>query len=231
MDSPENSGLRLRRGQRGISMIEMTIAMSIGTLIMGSVIMVQMTATENFSGSVSEVRVTQTMRDGVGDMKQELRSILASSIWVHPMFQNSSSSTPIGNANGVTLTVGNIGSLSLLDEQTIFSFQQAIGFNSSTGATTWGGGRTADAVVEYYLSGNKLKRRVRTSTDSLIPSEERTLVNDLDMTLVNGPPVAFLWDEGTGFLGITVRTYTKIDNKPIRRAAETVVHLESCFKF
>ena len=96
----------LRVRTAGINLIEMSISVALSTLIVGSIIMVQSTATDGFVVSVGEQRVTTGMREGVGDVKQELRSAVASSISIHPSVDAESGSTAGGSTGGSGSTGG-----------------------------------------------------------------------------------------------------------------------------
>jgi hypothetical protein len=219
------------RGQRGITLVESVISVALATMIMGSLVAVQRIAGKGFSGTVGEVRLTYSMREGIGSMKEELRSVLSTSIVINPLVDavNHSESTP--TQSGYRMPQFGAISDGLTDGVTLFSFQEAVNFDSSTGQTSWGGGNVIDGTVEYYVLGHELRRRVRQLDGSLVPAEDRGLVQNLDRTGHSGMPIEFEWTATTGYLGMFARTEVRVQDKPVRREVKTVVHLESVFKY
>lgn len=193
------------RNQRGMTLVELIIGLAVSVLVMGGVVAVQTTASEGFSSSMNEQRLTGVVREGMSDVKTELRSALVSSI-VIPQAG--------GNGDGPVLT-----------------FQHAVGFDAANGTTQWGGGQVIDGTVEYAIQGTTLLRRVRDDQNNLVPGEDRVLFEGLDPNPPAGKTVDVFFDVGTRVVSFAVRVAIDSGGHTLRRSASTVIHIHEVFAF
>jgi len=203
-----DQGRSCLHGAAGFTLIELMIATVLAIFVMGSVVVVQTTATESFEGAVAEQRLTAGMRAGISLIKEELRSVRADSV-----------------------VVADINLEGIVDNVPLISFQQAVSFDVSTGQTIWGAGPIANGTVEYVFQGEHLVRQVRDEWGELVPAENRCIHRNLDRSHPVIPPVIFEWDPADGYITMNTRTRSIIGNKPVTREIDTVVHLESLFVY
>lgn len=191
------------RSDSGFTLIELAIATALSVFMMGVVFMLQGTAQSGFSSSVAESRMSQQGREGIGAVRNELRSVLTDSI--------------------VT------SDWTAAELSPVLRFQTAVSFDSANGTTNWGGGEVVDGFVEYATRGTELVRLVKNAGGVIV--EEKILLDNLDTTLVNGLPVIFFWDEDPQVLRIQMRTMMLQKELQVRRQISTVIHVDSVYKF
>ena len=189
--------------QAGFTLLELVIGMTLATVIMGSVFVVQKTSTDSFGSAVSEHRNTQFLRGGIKQIKMELRSARDSSIETLPYDPG------------------------MVDP--VLEFQNAVGFDIANGSARWGGGGVQDATIQYMVVNGNLERWVVDDQGQTIQQE--VLVQNLDMSLKNGPPVDFSWDPVKRVVDLTIRTSNTVEGRPVSRAVSSVVHVESVYSF
>ncbi len=189
--------------QAGFTLLELVIGMTLATVIMGSVFVVQKTSTDSFGSAVSEHRNTQFLRGGIKQIKMELRSARDSSIETLPYDPG------------------------MVDP--VLEFQNAVGFDIANGSARWGGGGVQDATIQYMVVNGNLERWVVDDQGQTI--EQEVLVQNLDMSLKNGPPVDFAWDPVKRVVDLTIRTSNTVEGRPVSRAVSSVVHVESVYSF
>ncbi|HGY91493.1 MAG TPA: prepilin-type N-terminal cleavage/methylation domain-containing protein [Planctomycetes bacterium] len=189
--------------QAGFTLLELVIGMTLATVIMGSVFVVQKTSTDSFGSAVSEHRNTQFLRGGIKQIKMELRSARDSSIETLPYDPG------------------------MVDP--VLEFQNAVGFDIANGSAKWGGGGVQDATIQYMVVNGNLERWVVDDQGQTIQQE--VLVQNLDMSLKNGPPVDFSWDPVKRVVDLTIRTSNTVEGRPVSRAVSSVVHVESVYSF
>ncbi|MCA9323039.1 MAG: prepilin-type N-terminal cleavage/methylation domain-containing protein [Planctomycetes bacterium] len=190
--------------QSGFTLIELLVATSLAMLVLGTIILVQKMAHDGFDGSLNESRMTRDLREGMNELKVELRAALDDSIVTAAW-------------NGA-------------DGDALLTFQNAVDFNLAQGATQWGAEGIVDGTIEYTVIGGSLVRRVRNDTGQLQNAFEETLVRDLDMTGA-APPVSFEWDPAMRVVRLTVRTRKSLGGRDVARLVEAVIHVESVYNF
>ncbi len=194
--------IRLQR-QAGFTLLEMVVGMTLATVIMGSVFVVQKTSTDSFGSAVSEHRNTQILRGGIKEIKMELRSARDNSIQTSAY----DPATP----------------------DPVLEFQNAVGFDVANGSAKWGGGGVQDASIQYMVVNGNLERWIVDDQGQTIQSD--VLVQNLDMSQQDGPPVDFVWDPVKRVVELTIRTSNIVQGRPVRRTVSSVVHVESVFAF
>ena len=194
------------RSQKGLTLVELSIAMTLAVFLAGSIVAVQSTSTERFQSSLIEHRVNAVSRDGVSAIRRELRSCLFSSIQVAPY-------------------VGNAG-------ESIFSFQQAVSFDSANGITNWGGGNVVGGRVEYAVLGTDLIRRI--VDDQGVEVSSSVLVDNIDLNPPKGSmgaPATFLWDPTINMVTVEVNRMFDMEGQHVRRRISTSIYIDPVFNF
>ena len=194
-----------RRCDGGFTLVELSLAMVISFMVLGSVILVQSTAETGFGGTINEQRMTFATRTALAEMKREIRAALTTSIVDAPWTGQ--------------------------DGEALLAFQHAVGFDAQNGWTIWGGGNVPDGTVEYTVIGTDLVRRVRDDAANLVPSEQRTIIRSLDLNSPTGPPVTLEWDDDENVVRITLRLATQVAGQVMRRETATVLHVQNVFNF
>ncbi|MFT7617897.1 MAG: type II secretory pathway pseudopilin PulG [Planctomycetota bacterium] len=202
----QNPNSQLRK-QRGITLVELSIAMSLSVFLAGAVVTVQTTATDRFESSLIEHRVNAVSRDAVTTMRQELRSCLFSSIQA-------------------VNYVGNEG-------ETVFRFQQAVSFDTANGTTNWGAGDTPGGFIEYAIVGTNLIRRIVAAPGGE-PIEESIMIDNIDLDPPKsgiGVPVEFTWDSEGNIVTVMVNRKFQMDGTIVKRQVKTLVYIDPVFHF
>ncbi len=192
-----------RPRQAGFTLLELVVGMTLATVIMGSVLVVQQTSTDSFGSAVSEHRSAQFLRGGIKEIKMELRSARDNSIQTLPY--DPATADPV------------------------LEFQNAVGFDVANGAAKWGGGGVMDAKIQYMVVNRNLERWIVDDQGQTISTT--VVVQNLDMSQKDGDPVEFVWDPVKRVVDLTIRTSNIVGGRPVRRSVSSVVHVESVFSF
>lgn len=202
--SESADGVRLS-SQSGMTIVELSIGMVVSLIVMGGVIQMQVAARNGFTSSLSETRLNAEIREGMSEVKSELRSALVASIQV-----------PAGGGNG---------------DGPVLSFQRAVAFDVASGTTVWGGGTIADGRVEYFLQGNQLLRRVLDQAGLPDPAQESILFDHVDPNPNAGRSVEITFDNATQTIAFNIRVEMRSGDRTVERLASTVIHIHEVLAF
>ncbi len=192
--------------QRGMTLVELSIAMGLSVFLAGAVVAVQTTSTERFESSLIEHRINAVSRDGVSKIRKELRSCLSSSVQSFPYVTN----------NGAT----------------IFRYQQAVSFDVANGIANWGAANTIGGHVEYAVLGTDLLRRVVDDQGAVI--DQDVLMDNLDLNPPKGGlgfPASFVWDDDENTVTVEVNREFDMNGTKVKRVIRTMVYIDPIFNF
>lgn len=192
--------------QAGITLVELSIAMSLAAFLAGAVVTIQTTSTERFESSLVEHRVNTVSRDAAATIRKELRSCLHTSVQAFNY-------------------KGNKG-------QTIFRFQQAVSFDTANGTTNWGAETTVGAFVEYAIDGTDLVRRIVMDRNEVL--KEEVMMDHLDLDppeAGNGLPAQFTWDGDNNVVTVLINRAFPIDGTTVKRQLKTLIYIDPVFDF
>ncbi len=198
--------MKCQESQRGVTLVELSIAMVLSVFLAGAVVTVQSTSTERFESSLAEHRVNAVARDGVAVIRKELRSCLFSSIVS-------------------TKYAGNQG-------QTLFSFQQAVSFDTANGTTNWGADDLSQGRVEYAVLGTDLIRRIVDEGGEVMKTT--VMMDNLDLNPPQGGfgnPATFDWDSDTNLVTVEINRLFLLEGNEVRRTTQTLVYIDPVFNF
>lgn len=194
-----------RDREAGLSLIEVSVGMTISVFIIAAILMMQSAAGQAFESSSREQQLTQSLRNGVKVVREQLRGARPDSVVV---------------ANEAADGVARL------------TFVEAIDFDLDTGTSTWGAGGVEEATVEFYVDDDELWRRIRLPSDEVQEgSEERILSGLVDRSNFNA--FVLTWDAGADSMDLSVFIEVPDGNEGVVRArrVSTVVHVEPVFNF